>query len=297
MDNLEHQDWSLIQSFLGVAETGSLSAAARQLGQSQPTLGRHIETLERKLGATLFERHARGLHLTDTGAHMVPLAEQMREAMQLIALTAAGQSQKLAGTVRITASMVASQFVLPPILADLRMSEPDIQIDLMPSDETENLLFRKADIAVRMYKPTQPDLIASHIGEATIRPFAASTYLQKRGHPRTLEDLYTHDVIGFDQNPLILDVMADLGHPADRDFFAIRCDNQVTYWGLVQAGCGIGFMQRAVGLNTPGVDEIDLDIAIPGLPIWLAAHPSMRHTPHVRRVWDALAKGLRRVAL
>ncbi len=290
--HLDPADWSLIQSFLVVAETGSLSGAARQLRRSQPTLGRHIRDLERALGADLFERHARGLRLSDTGAELLPLARQMNAAMHAIALTAAGQSQDPTGTVRITASVFASHYLLPPILARIRAAEPAIQLDLIPSDTSENLLFREADIAVRMYRPTQMDIVARHVATQGIGIFAARSYLDRAGRPQAIGDLLQHDLIGYDSNDLIVRTMREMGWPASRDSFAIRCDNQAAYWELVRAGCGIGFSQAVVGRAEPLVEELEFDIAIDPLPVWLAAHEVMRQTPRIRRVWDMLADGL-----
>lgn len=288
--------WSLIQSFLAVAETGSLSAGARASGQSQPTLGRHIQTLEQTLGTTLFDRHARGLSLSDTGTRLLPMARQMRSAMNQITLTAAGQSQALDGTVRITASVFASHHLLPPVLAHIRAVEPAIKLDLVPSDATENLLFREADIAVRMYRPTQLDIVTRHIADLGLGIFAARSYLDRAGRPENLKDILDHDIIGYDRNDLIIHTMNAMGWAVTRDDFAVRCDNQATYWQLVRAGCGIGFSQASVGRADPDVEELGLDLDIPPLPVWLAAHQAMRRTPRIRRVWDLLAEGLKRAA-
>jgi len=289
-------DWSLMQSFLAVADTGSLSGAARLSGHSQPTLGRHIQTLEQSLGASLFDRHARGLTLSDTGAELLPMARQMRATMNQIALTAAGQSQQLQGTVRITASVFASHHLLPPILADIRAAEPAIKLDLVPSDATENLLFCEADIAVRMYRPTQMDIVTRHICDLSLGIFAARSYLDRAGRPARLEDILDHDLIGYDRSDLIVQSMRAMGWAVTRDDFAVRCDNQATYWELVRAGCGIGFSQTGVANTDPGIEELGFDLDIPPLPVWLAAHQAMRQTPRIRRVWDMLAEVLKRAA-
>jgi DNA-binding transcriptional LysR family regulator len=295
-NSLSAANWSLIQCFLAVAETGSLSGAARRLGRSQPTLGRQIQALEHSLGAELFERHARGLRLSRTGAAILPMARRMHAAMNSIALTTAGQSRQLQGTVRITASVFASHHLLPPIIADIRAAEPLIQLDLLPSDTTENLLFRAADIAVRMYRPTQVDIVTAHIADLDLGVFAAHSYLARKGRPQTPQDLLTHDLIGYDSNDQIVRSMREMGWPVSRDSFAVRCDNQATYWELLRAGCGIGFSQANVGRADPLVSELDLGIKIPPLPVWLAAHQAMRQTPRIRRVWDLLTGALRAVA-
>jgi len=290
--SLQNIDWSLIQAFLAVAETGSLSAAARELNASQPTLGRQIKAIEAQLSADLFHRQPRGFTLTETGAALVAPARAMRDAMSQIALTAAGEQQRLEGTVRITASVATATNHLPRIIAEIRELEPDIAIELVPSDETRNLLYREADIAVRMYRPTQLDLVTQHIGDLAIGMFASRGYLQKHGVP-TLATYSQHDFVGYDKNPAILEGMAKAGINVTRDFFKTRCDDYVAHWELIRAGCGVGFAQKSVGINDPLVQELDLGFPLPTLPIWLTAHEAMRQTPRIRRVWDLLAMGLK----
>lgn len=286
-------DWSLVQAFLMVAEEGSLSAAARKLGASQPTLGRQIKTLEHQLNASLFKRQARGLELTDTGAALVPPARAMRDAMGQIALTAAGQSARIEGTVRITASVMTSLYHLPDIIAKIRLAEPAIAVELVPSDDSRNLLYREADIAVRMYRPTQLELVTQHIGDIPLIVCAAKSYLARHGPLLGPDDLQNHDFVGYDVNPALIDGFAEFGMTVTRDFFKVRCDDHATYWNLVRAGCGIGFAQGKIANDDPDIVEIDPGVVIPPLPIWLTAHEAMRHTPRVRRVWDLLAEGLK----
>ncbi|SDC75180.1 transcriptional regulator, LysR family [Ruegeria marina] len=285
-------DWSLVQSFLAVAETGSLSAAARRLSLSQPTLGRHIQTFEKALKLSLFERHPRGLRLSEAGERILPLAQQAQHTMSAMALAAEGESQTLAGTVRITASVFASHYILPEIIAKIRAVEPLIELELVPSDITENLLFRAADIAVRMYRPRQIDIVARHVRDIGMCVCAASSYLDRAGRPATAEDLLSHDLVGFDENPLIIETMQSMGWSATRHSFAVRCDNQSAYWQLIRTGCGIGFSQRSIAESDPLVEVLPLDLPIPPLPVWLAAPQAMRQTPRIRRVWDLLAEGL-----
>lgn len=290
---LSSADWSLIQAFLAVAEEGSLSGAARALGASQPTLGRQIKTLEQQLSASLFLRQARGLELTETGAALVGPARAMRDAMGQIALTAAGQSAQIEGTVRITASVMTSLYHLPDIIAKIRLEEPAIAIELVPADDTRNLLYREADIAVRMYRPTQLELVTQHVGDIPLTICASKGYLARRGSLNGPADLWNHDFVGYDTNPSIIDGFKELGIEVSRDFFKVRCDDHATYWNLVRAGCGIGFAQGSIAKDDPDIIAIDPGVEIPSLPIWLVAHEAMRHTPRIRRVWDLLAEGLK----
>lgn len=290
---LTHADWSLIQSFLAVAETGSLSAAARHLDRSQPTLGRQVQSLETELGVSLFDRHARGLKLSVAGSQLLPMAQQMHSAMTAFSLAAAGQSQQLEGSVRITASVFASHHLLPPILENIRRQEPAIQLELVATDTTENLLYREADIAVRMYRPAQMDIISRYLGEVPLCFCAARSYLDRKGRPKTPEELFSHDLVGFDANQEIIKAMREKGWPASRNSFATRCDLQSAYWELIRAGCGIGFSQVQIAEADPDVEILPLDVEIPVLPVWLAAPQAMRQTPRIRRVWDLLAEGLK----
>lgn len=284
--------WTLIRSFLAVADTGSLSAAARDTGQSQPTLGRHIRTLEEQAGGPLFERHAKGVSLSPLGQALRPGAEAMREGARQVALAAAGRDERAAGPVRITASVFVSVQLLPPILADIRRKYPEIEIELTSSDRTENLLFHEADIALRMYRPEQLDMITRHLGELGLGVYASPVYLAHNGTPKTFADVLTHDFIGYDRDDRLIRGFRDAGLEVTRDSFPIRTDDQVAYWALVCAGAGLGIGQRAVAGRDPRVTRILPDAPLPSLPVWLTAHESLRHTPRVARVWDALAEGL-----
>ena len=289
---LDKLDWALVQAFLVVAEEGSLSAAARRLGASQPTLGRQVRAAEAALGLTLFQRHPRGFALTEAGVALVPPARAMAEAMRQIALYAAGHEVGMAGTVRITASDMVSHHVLPPILARLGEEVPDIEIELVPTDASENLLYREADIAVRMYRPEQLDVVAKYLGEIELGVFAARAYIARRGQPAGPAEILEHDLVGYDRSELIVRGMRQAGFEVDRRSFRIRCDSQTAYWELIRAGCGIGFGQAMVARRDPEIVEIDLGLPIPGLPVWLAAHEAVRHTPRVRLVWQRLEREL-----
>lgn len=284
-------DWTLVRSFPAVAETGSLSAAARAVGQSQPTLGRHVQEMELRLGTALFTRALRGMVLTPAGIALLAPAREMKAAAARLALIAAGQEERVQGTVRLTASRVVSLHLLPAILADLRRAEPGIENELVPSDTSENLLFREADIALRMYRPAQLDVVTRHVADLAMGLYAAPALLRD-GPPRDLAALLALEFVGLDRSDLMLRQMADLGIPRRRTDFALRCDDQPVYWALVRAGCGVGAMQRVIGDADPTVMRIGDFLALPALPVWLTVPEPLRHNPRVRRVLDHLADRL-----
>jgi DNA-binding transcriptional LysR family regulator len=282
-------DWSLIRSFLAVAEAGSLSAAARATGISQPTLGRHVREAEAALQLPLFSRAAQGLRLTDAGQALLAPARVMRAAAADVALTAAGRAQGVAGTVRITASHVISSAILPPILARLRAEEPGIEIDLVPSDTTENLLLGEADLALRMYRPTQLDLVAQKLADLPMGIYAAKSYLDRHGRPTTAEEMLQLDFIGEDRETRVIRAMAAVGLPVSRSFFPVRTDDALVSQELLRAGCGIGGLLCRIGDADPALERITGIVTLPAFPVWLVAAPALRQSPRLRRVWDALA--------
>lgn len=293
MDNaLTRLDWSLIEAFLAVAETGSLSAAARHLGSSQPTLGRQVRQIEDQLGLVLFDRQPRGLKLSESGLGLLEPARSMRDAARRIELAAAGQASDLSGTVRITASVFTAHHLLPPIIAGVRRDYPEIQIDLMPTDVSENLLFREADIAVRMHRSEQLDIVTRHLGDIKLGVYAARAYLDRVGRPQDAEALRQLDFVGYDRSELILRGMRSVGWEVTRDWFATRCDHHAVYYELVRAGCGVGFAQCHVADADPTLEHLVPGFPLPGLPIWLAAHQSLRRSPRVSLIWDRLETGL-----
>ncbi len=288
-------DWNHLQSLVAVAEHGSLSAAARALGGSQPTMGRHIAVLETELGVRLFERTAGGLELTSTGIELLEHARHMADAANRLSLVAEGRSEEIAGTVRLTASSIVATYILPDILTALHLAEPDIEIELVATDRTENLLQREADIAVRMYRPTQTDIFTRKVGDLKIGMFAAPSYIERRGTPASMEEFLDHDVVGYDRSDLIIQGFRSAGMDVDRRFFSFRCDDQVVAWRMVVAGFGIGFNQLQIGEAEPGVVRLLADLALPEMPVWLTAHSELKTSRRVRRVYDFLAEGLARI--
>lgn len=292
MDNAFGLDWSRLRSVLAVAEWGSLSAAAAAIGHSQPTLGRHIRAAEDTLGQPLFRRHARGLTPTPFCDGLLPAIRQMAAAAKQVELQAAGSAPEARGRVRLTASVFVTSYILPHILADLRQDFPQIAVDVVSSDTTENLLFHEADIALRMYRPTQLDIVTRHLGDLPLGLYAAESYVSRRGIPDRPDALWDHDVIGYDRDDRIIRGMRSIGFDVERDWFTTCTDDQVAYWKMVLAGCGIGVGQVLVAERVPGMRRVLPELPLPDLPVWLAAHPALRHQPRVAAIWAALDRAV-----
>ncbi|QLC20764.1 LysR family transcriptional regulator [Parasphingopyxis sp. CP4] len=285
-------DWTLLQSLVAVSEHGSFSAAARATNGSQATLSRHISTLEQQLDARLFERAVGGVELTKRGIAVLRHVTEMADAAGRLSLAVEGKDMSISGTVRITASTIVATFVLPKILAALRLEEPEIDIELTASDKTENLLRREADIAVRMYRPTQADVFARKVGDFELGIFAAHSYLARHPAPTTMREILEHAVVGADRNQDIIAGMKRFGVHIEREFFAFRSDDPIVCWNMVVEGYGLGFNQVQVGEAEPRVSRIEMDGEIDPLPVWLVAHSELKTNPRVRRVFDFLADRL-----
>lgn len=282
-------DWGLVRSFLAALEQGSLLGAARVLGASQPTIGRHIAELEAQLGAVLFERTGRGLLPTATALRLADSARAMEEGALQLARSASGAEAGASGTVRITASQPVACFVLPQVLMQMRLALPEVQVELVASDRVTNLLRREADIALRMVQPDQASLVARRIGKVTLGAYAHRDYLRRRGTPRQLADLLSHDLVGTDKDDTLLRGFAAFGFPVGREAFAFRTDDLVAYHAAVRAGLGIGFMADYQGRRDNQLLPLLPMLKIEPLPVWLTVHREIRTSARIRAVYDFLA--------
>ncbi|MGB0411501.1 MAG: LysR family transcriptional regulator [Pikeienuella sp.] len=281
-------NWDDLKTLIACAEAGSLSAAATLLNVSQPTLGRRLDALEAGLGVRLFTRSPRGMVLTATGQDMLAHAREVEAAAARLSLAATGRGEALEGVVRISASAVMATFRLPPIITRIIEAEPGVEIEVVASDATDNLLLREADIAIRMYRPEQPGLIARKVTEMGTGLFAAHSYLEKYGVPE-MDGFEGHRMIGYDRSPVMHRAMTDLGVTPPPSFFRVRTDDQVANWHMTLAGAGIGATQSAIGNAEPGVVRVLPELALPRLPVWLTVHEEVRTSRLIRRVFDMLA--------
>jgi DNA-binding transcriptional LysR family regulator len=283
--------WDLFRSFVAVLRTGSLSGAARILGMTQPSLGRHIRELETSLGVPLFSRASHGLVPTDAALELLPHAEAMAAAAASAIRAASGGKDELRGVVRITCSEVNGVEILPPLLAALRQRSPQLVFELSTTNKTENLLRRDADIAVRSSPPDQQALVARKVCVIPIGLFAHADYLAAAGRPKTLDELTTHALIGYDEETPYIRAMRPAGMPYHREFFGLRTDNDLAAFAAIRAGFGIGACQvplgRRAGLIRLFPKAVDIQ-----MPVWVVMHEDQRRSARIRAVFDHLAAGL-----
>ncbi|WNG19724.1 LysR family transcriptional regulator [Cystobacter fuscus] len=289
-------DWQLCRSFLAVLDEGSLSGAARALGLTQPTIGRHVEALEQALGTPLFVRSPQGLVPTEAALEIRPHAEAMRAAAASLRRAVSGVEGGARGTVRLTASEVVGAEVLPPMLARFRARHPGIALELVLSNRTQDLLKRESDIAIRMIRPEQSALLSRKVGVTTLGLYAHRDYLARHGTPRSLEELGGHALIGFDKESPSIQTLRAMGFRMDRDAFAFRTDSDLAQLALIRAGAGIGVCQVGVARREEAlVHVLPEDFAYP-LDLWVVMHENLRTSEPMRLVYDHLAAELKAYA-
>ncbi|ABN86536.1 transcriptional regulator, LysR family [Burkholderia pseudomallei 668] len=284
--------WELYRSFLGVLREGSLSGAARALGLTQPTVGRHVAALEAALRVPLFTRSSSGLMPTDVALALRAHAEAMESTADALARAATSFGEDVRGVVRISASDVVGVEVLPPIVARLRQRHPALTVELALTNRVQDLLRREADIAVRMTRPGQTQLIARHIGGIELGLHAHRDYLARCGTPRDAGELVRHALIGHDRPTAFIRQIAKSFPGFDRGAFALRTDSDLAQLALIRCGAGIGACQAALAKRDPALVRV-LPKAFAGrLDMWVTMHEDLRGSPRCRAAFDALAEGL-----
>lgn len=291
-------DWERQRAFLAVVDTGSLSAAARQLGAAQPTVRRRIEDLEAQLGVALFTRSPSGLTPTALGKDLAQHARAMALAAASLARAASAEAGAASGVVRITASEVVGMEVLPAILAELREAHPGLVFELALTNRSEDLLRREADIAVRMVRPTQDALVARRIGAISLGMHAHKRVLDAWGRPTTMEQARRMPLIGYESETIGVRAIKAMGLGLDLrvEDFSFRTDNDVAQLAAIRAGLGLGICQVGLAARDPMLERVMADLLSIDLETFVVTHEDLKDVRRVRLVFDALVEGLTRYA-
>jgi len=285
-------DWNQARAFLVTAEEGSLSAAARALDMTQPTVGRQVSALEAELGVSLFERTNSGLVLTQSGADLMAQVKTMGDAAANLSRLASGHAEAVEGIVCISATEMISAFVLPPIIEKLRNQWPKIEIEIIASNDTSDLSRREADIAIRNYRPTQQELIAKRVQNTSGHLYASINYIRNLDERQSPEDLNNAVFLGADRSSSVISYLKKFGFDLNSSNFPVIIANHLVQWEMVKHGTGIGFMMSDIGDAEPLVERV-----LPAFPAfeketWLVAHRELKTSRKLRVVFDYLAAEL-----
>lgn len=294
LDVLSKPNLTHIQSFYAVAKHGSLRAASRAGGGSLATLSRHITALEKKLKVVLFDRRGEGFFLTQNGTKLFEYANEVEIAGARFVVAANAQDDSVSGTVCISASPNVANFMLPKILSKMNRKLPKISVDLVATSDTSNLLLREADIAIRMFRPTQATLFAKKVGDISLGAYASNDYLTNRGLPRTIGDLENHDIIGQGVDDHVSDKLKEIGINIKPNFYRYQCNDSIVCWSMVVAGCGNSLCQNTYAATDKRVKRVLPPLEIK-LPVWLVSHAELKTNGRVRTVFDFLSSEMRNI--
>ena len=290
-------DWNQARAFLVTAEEGSLSAAARALGLTQPTLSRQVAGIEEALGVTLFERSSRRLLLTQAGTQLLQHFRTMGDAANRISIAATGQAQSFTGHVAIAATNLLATQYLPAILADLQSVAPELQIEIVTSNQVSDLRRREADIAIRHARPQDEALFAKRLPDRFATLYAARSYLAARGNPSTPEAFANLQFVGFEHPEHLLGLMASRGLNLTRANFNLCTPSGTLSVELMRQGLGIGVLPDEVAQGYDELVKAWEDFEPVQIETWLVAHRELRTNPAIRLVFDMLVEGLSRKGL
>ena len=282
-------DWGRARAFLATAETGSLSAAARALKLTQPTLGRQVAALEEDLGLALFDRTGRNLVLTPAGRALLPRARAMAEAALAFSRSAAGLTDEIDGRVVITASEFYAAFRLPVVIARLQALHPGIEVEVRAANDISDLARREADIALRNTRPEDPELIGRRLPDDVGHFYGSAGYIASLGDLREVADLARARFLAWDHGEAMPALLRGVGLQTSPANFPITTGNHLVQWQMCRAGLGLGTFSQAEGdahlVRAPLLPPIPF-------PVWLVAHRDLAHSRRLRITWDLLAEML-----
>jgi DNA-binding transcriptional LysR family regulator len=285
-------DWNLLRAFHATATLGSLSAAARRLGLTQPTLSRQIIALEADLDVALFERIGRKLFLTATGSVLLEHTKLMGEAAEAVSLSVIGDVQALTGRVSISATDTYSAYVLPDILARIRLEAPQLTVMVLASNDLSNLHQREADIAIRHLAPDRDGLIGQRLPDTEAHFYASNEWIKQNGIPGDGTALARSGLIGMDDIDQFAAYMSGIGVPMVASDFRLLSNSGIAVWQMVQNGLGVAAMLREVADRTPDVLRLPLDLPPISVPVWLVTHRGLAASPRIRLVQKILGEEL-----
>ena len=286
-------DWDDIRYFLSVARHGNLSAAAKDLHVSQPTVSRRLSALESSLGVRLLDRTPDGYVLTLAGTEARDRAERLENEAHSLERTLGGRDTRLSGIVRVTCAETMAAHILSPCFAAMQQSHPEIAVELIPDPRELSLSMREADLSVRLTQPTQHDLVVRRIGSLAFGLYASPTYLEGRGDVDFADGCLGHGLIA--QSDDIQDAsqfrwLADL---TPRARVAFRTNSHEAAISAAIHGAGLACLARFRADHEPGLVRLCPSQAAPTTGIWLVVHRDNRETSRIRAVMAHIVETLR----
>ncbi len=280
-------EWSDIRLFLAIARDGTLGAAARRLGLTQPTMGRRLRALEESMGRSLFQRTRDGFVLTDEGALVLVHAERMEEEALALTRELAGSDSELDGPLRVSCSDWFGIHVLAPVLADFSKRHPKVTSELLTDARLLNLSRREADLVFRITPFTEPEVISRKLTTVTYGLYIAAGLPDPVYDGRDTMPLVTMDE-AFGSMPDV----AWLGRLFPSAPVAARSNNRDVQARLCLGGAGLAVLPLALGENLNGLRRLAPPTSPPSRETWLGYHRDLRRLPRLRAFLDAVIQSV-----
>ena len=282
-------DWDDLRYFLALHRAGTLARAASQLSINATTVGRRITALEDQVDARLFDRTPDGYVLTPAGRDMLPRAERIEAEALALERAVAGADLKPAGTVCLTATeMLATRFIAPQ-LPRFAAQHPDVTLDLICTNNPVSLVRREADIALRLARPREDNIVTRRLAAIDLSLYATPAYLEAHGAPPNPEQtLAGYDVLTFASSRFFRLENAWMGPRAEGARVALRSDSVSSLYSATLAGLGIGLLPRAVADHDPQLVRIVTETSPEPRVIWQAVHRDLAKSARIRVVLDFL---------
>jgi len=287
-------DWNDARYFLAVARMGSLSRAARQLRVQQSTVGRRISGLEAALKTRLFERTSDGWMPTAAGEAFVARAERIEDEALAAERQLAGKEQLVAGVVRMTAPQAFGFFFVVPLLARLHAEQPDVVFELVAENQPLNLSRREADLALRLGRPGQRELVRRKLGDVADALYASRAYLERAGAVRR-DDLGRHAYVDFDESYPRRETKAWMAQRLRGARCVLRVNGTPGVLAAVRAGMGIGLLPCWLADGDGELVRVLREHSL-SQELWLVMHRDLRHAARIRVVADFFAREAQRAA-
>jgi DNA-binding transcriptional LysR family regulator len=286
-------DWDKLRIFRAVADAGSFTHAGALLNLSQSAVSRQISALEESLRTPLFHRHARGLILTEQGEVLFEAVRDVTAKLAHAEAQLAESKERPTGLLRVTATVAFGSTWLAPRLRRFFELHPEIRIQMVIVDSELDLSMREADCAIRMHPPRQADLIQKHLLTVRSHVYAAPSYVEKRGSPRTTADLDDHDLIiyGEDPNPPFpgINWLTEAGSAPGRVRDPIlQVNNTYAILRAVEAGVGLATLPDFIARGSPGLIRVLPDVEGPSYEGYFVYPEEMRNSKRIAVFRDFL---------
>ena len=284
---IEAMEWSDLRIFLAIAREGTLGAAARAMGQTQPTMGRRLKALEEAVGQTLFQRTSDGFVLTDEGQSVLAHAERMEEEAIAIGRELAGAERALSGLLRVSCSDWFGVTMLTPVLVEFASLHPKVVVELLTDSRLYSLPRREADLVFRIKAFDEPEVVSRRLLHI---PYGA--YIRNgEAHPVAGDGAGVNLVLmdtAFGGMPDVPWIVQKLPNAS----VISRSNNREVQARLCAAGVGIAVLPRPLGDATAGVELVDLGEPPPGRDTWIGYHRDMRRMPRLRALVNLVVERL-----